>query len=328
METKRYDVFISFSTEDQKTVEGVCGFLERNGIRCFVSYRDIPKGIDFASFIYNAVKQSKMMVAVFSDNFNKSEYTGREISLASKFHIPILTFRIVPVEPTNGNGFFLVNLNWIDAFPEPEKYFGSLLENVKTILGIGNNHYPEPVCPTNKDPELSYSYAFMLGLRIGDFGLKNVGGTMSDEDVKEIKELLIKWKLPTEKTESLLMPGNGMVFLNSINDIIEEKWGLLYSNCAFLGTTYIFCMLAQKKGGDATSWNEKIIDICKKIGIPKYVYQRISASDAEGMINFRDAVRNVLDNLNNSVRKCPCCGSNIGFDYEICPQCGFSISKI
>ena len=137
MDIKRYDVFISFSTEDQKSAEGVCGFLERNGIRCFVSYRDIPKGANWPSSIYNAVKQSKMMVAVFSENFNKSPHTGREITLASNFNIPILTFRIVPDEPTDEKGFFLANLNWIDAFPEPEKYFGSLLDNVNKIIGSG-----------------------------------------------------------------------------------------------------------------------------------------------------------------------------------------------
>ena len=32
---KRYDVFISYSSVDQKVTEGTCGFLEARGIRCF-----------------------------------------------------------------------------------------------------------------------------------------------------------------------------------------------------------------------------------------------------------------------------------------------------
>lgn len=36
-----YDVFISYSTDDKKIAEGVCGFLEMNGIRCFVAYREL-----------------------------------------------------------------------------------------------------------------------------------------------------------------------------------------------------------------------------------------------------------------------------------------------
>ena len=34
----RYDVFISYSSLDQKVVEGLCAYLERHRIRCFVAY--------------------------------------------------------------------------------------------------------------------------------------------------------------------------------------------------------------------------------------------------------------------------------------------------
>ena len=131
---KCYDVFISFSSKDQKVAEGVCGYLEGNGIRCFVSYRDIPKGTIWADEIFNAISRSKSMIAVFSKNFNDSEHTKREISLASEAGIPILPFRIRPDQPTGGIGFYLSNLNWIDAFPEPDKYFGKLLNDVKQII--------------------------------------------------------------------------------------------------------------------------------------------------------------------------------------------------
>lgn len=91
---KRYDVFISYSSEDQKIAEGVCGYLERNGYRCFVAYRDIPRGVVWAAAIADAIDESAMMVVVFSQSFNISPQTDREIELASENKMPILTYRI------------------------------------------------------------------------------------------------------------------------------------------------------------------------------------------------------------------------------------------
>lgn len=116
----RYDVFISYSSDDQKVVEGVCGYLERKGYRCFVAYRDIPRGVVWASAITDAIDASAMMVVVFSNAFNVSSQTDREIELASENHIPILTYRVTDTEMTGAKKYYLKNLNWIDAFPNPE----------------------------------------------------------------------------------------------------------------------------------------------------------------------------------------------------------------
>ena len=133
---KRYDVFISYSTEDQKVAEGICGYLERNGCRCFVAYRDIPRGMVWAAAITEAIEESAMMVVVFSKYFNVSPHTDREIALASKKKIPILTYRIADDEMTGVKEYYLTNLNWVDAFPNPENYFGQLLDCVRSLIGM------------------------------------------------------------------------------------------------------------------------------------------------------------------------------------------------
>ena len=89
-----YDVFISYSSKDQKIAEGICGYLESRKYRCFVAYRDIPKGKIWAAVIPSAIHASRMMIVVFSDNFNLSNQTDRELELAAEDKIPILTFRI------------------------------------------------------------------------------------------------------------------------------------------------------------------------------------------------------------------------------------------
>lgn len=129
----KYDVFISYSSKDQKIAEGICGYLERNGYRCFVAYRDIPRGVVWARAIADAIDISAIMIAVFSENFNCSEQTDRELQLAADDKIPILTYRISSANFTGAKKYYLQNLNWIDAFPNPESYFGVLLKSVTRL---------------------------------------------------------------------------------------------------------------------------------------------------------------------------------------------------
>lgn len=131
----RYDVFISYSSRDQKMAEGVCAYLEQHGIRCFVAYRDIPRGVVWAGAIVDALEHSQMMLVLFSKHFNDSQQVDREIELAAEQGMPILTFRLSEDDFTGAKKYYLKNLNWIDAFPNPEHYFGSLKDNVCRLLG-------------------------------------------------------------------------------------------------------------------------------------------------------------------------------------------------
>ena len=131
----KYDVFISYSSRNQKVVEAICAYLEQHKVRCFVAYRDIPKGVVWAKAIVEALDESKMMVVVFSEEFNMSDQVDREIELASEDKKPILTFRISDTMFKGAKKFYLKNINWIDAFPNPENLFDSLLNNVNKLIG-------------------------------------------------------------------------------------------------------------------------------------------------------------------------------------------------
>ena len=132
---EKYDIFISYSTVDKEVVEVVCTYLEINLNRCFVAFRDIPNGIDWADVIPNAIKNCILMVAICSTNFYNSEQTGREVSLAVKHRIPILPFRI-DNEPMKGkHEYFLESLNRIDAYPNYKEYLQKLLSSIQRLIG-------------------------------------------------------------------------------------------------------------------------------------------------------------------------------------------------
>lgn len=130
----KYDVFISYSSLDQKVAEGVCAYLEQHRIRCFIAYRDIPRGVEWAEVIPQALLECRVMVIIFSDNFNASEEVNREITIAVKSKKIILPFRISDDDFKGLKLYYLCGLNWIDAFPNPEKSFGSLCESVQKLL--------------------------------------------------------------------------------------------------------------------------------------------------------------------------------------------------
>jgi len=134
MSKPAHDIFISYSSKDQKVIDGLSAYLEQNGIRCFVAYRDIPNGIVWAQAVTEAIENCKLMVVVFSENFNASKQVDREIEMCIEEGKPILTFKIENTEFKGVKKYFLKNLNWIDAFPNPEKCFGKLYDNVLRLL--------------------------------------------------------------------------------------------------------------------------------------------------------------------------------------------------
>lgn len=132
----RFDVFISYSTKDQAIATEVCNFLEeKGGLSCFISSRDIPKGVEWPSAIADALKHSKLFLAVFSNNYNLSSQVNKELTIASKRHLPLLTFKTTDDDFEGTKDYFLSEVNFVPAFPEPQKAFSSLLENIKSLLG-------------------------------------------------------------------------------------------------------------------------------------------------------------------------------------------------
>jgi len=129
-----HDIFISYSTKDQKVVDALSAYLEQNGISCFVAYRDIPNGIVWAKAVTEAIESCKLMIVVFSENFNSSKQVDREIEMCIEEGKSILTFKIENVEFKGVKKYFLKNLNWIDAFPNPENSFKKLYDNVLRLI--------------------------------------------------------------------------------------------------------------------------------------------------------------------------------------------------
>jgi hypothetical protein len=156
------DVFISHSAHDKAVASAICSALETAGIGCWLAPRDVRPGRSFPGEITRAIRQSKVMVLIFSGHSNNSEQVLREVQLAVDCRLPIIRFRIEDVTLTDDLQYFLSTPHWLDALAPPLSEHITRLElAVKELLGqtaeeAGSNVVPRAAPPveSRKDPEV------------------------------------------------------------------------------------------------------------------------------------------------------------------------------
>jgi formylglycine-generating enzyme required for sulfatase activity len=135
-----HDVFISYASEDAPIAQAICGRLEGKGIRCWIAPRDIRPGADWQAEIVAAIRSARAVVLVFSAHANASLEVPREISIASKQGLSIITFRIEDVAPVGSLDYALNTVHWLDAITPPvEDHIQRLDDSLQVILKMGKS---------------------------------------------------------------------------------------------------------------------------------------------------------------------------------------------
>ena len=139
-------VFVSYATADRKEALAVCKAIERRGLGCWISTRDVRPGENYQEAIVRSIRTARAMVLVFSDAANNSDEIKKELSLASKNRIPVMAIRIEDVEPSDAFAYELSTRQWIDAFDNWDKSIDSLVHSL-TRIQSGNDIAPEAATP-------------------------------------------------------------------------------------------------------------------------------------------------------------------------------------
>ena len=135
----KYDVFISYSSKDKNIADAITHGLEERGLRCWIAPRDIKPGKEYAAEIVNAIKNSKIMVLVFSNNSNNSVHVLREVERAVSNGIPIIPFRIEDIFPNESMQYYISAAHWLDAFNlETEEQIEKLYDSIIALLKNSN----------------------------------------------------------------------------------------------------------------------------------------------------------------------------------------------
>ena len=128
-------VFISYATADRKEALSICNAIERRGTDCWISTRDVAPGENYQEAIVRSLRNARAMVLVFSDAANNSDEIKKELSLASRYHVPVMALRIEDVEPSDAFAYELSTRQWIDAFEGWEKSIDALTQRLEQVSG-------------------------------------------------------------------------------------------------------------------------------------------------------------------------------------------------
>ena len=111
-------VMISFSSKNVPAVEKILRRIEDAGLRCWVSHRDIKQGQNYQGSITAAIRDASAVVFVLCKEFNLSEETKRELSLASSFKKHMVPIRTEAFTFSDELVYVLATVQYIDAFPD------------------------------------------------------------------------------------------------------------------------------------------------------------------------------------------------------------------
>jgi len=128
-------VFISYASADRTEALKVCEAIERRGTQCWISLRDVPPGANYQEAIVQSLRTARAAVLVFSDAANTSSEIKKELSLASRYQVPVIALRLKDVEPSDAFAYELSTRQWINAFEGWEKSIDTLIGRIDQIAG-------------------------------------------------------------------------------------------------------------------------------------------------------------------------------------------------
>lgn len=132
-----HDVFISYPHQDKVVADAVCARLEARNIRCWIAPRDVAPSAEWAASIVEAIKQSRLMVLIFSEHANRSKQVHREVQRAFDDEKLVVPFRIQDVTPEGTLAYYMPAVHWLEALTPPlERHVEELGERINALLQV------------------------------------------------------------------------------------------------------------------------------------------------------------------------------------------------
>lgn len=126
-------VFISHANANRRRALALCDDIEARGTRCWIASRDVKPGANYQEAIVQSIRDSRAVVLVFSEAANNSDEIKKELSLASRFHVPLMALRIEDIEPSDAFAYELSTRQWLDAFNGWDSAVDALLSNLGSL---------------------------------------------------------------------------------------------------------------------------------------------------------------------------------------------------
>ncbi len=133
-------IFICFSSKDEAVAREVVESLEADGLKCWISLRDVLPGQNYQEAIVQALEAASGIVFLFSEHSNKSLEIKKELSIGGSINVPVFPLRLLPIAPSGALRYELAVRQWIDIFPHRRDALAKLAQTIKDAIdGSGAN---------------------------------------------------------------------------------------------------------------------------------------------------------------------------------------------
>ena len=126
-----YKVFISHSSADKEVAAKVCGFLEYNGIKCWIAPRDIEAGASYPNEITRGIKECEVFLVLLSADSIKSSHVNSETDIAFNAGKKLIPLFIENVKLDDSMSYYLARKQWVFAYPDIDRALSELLHSLK-----------------------------------------------------------------------------------------------------------------------------------------------------------------------------------------------------
>jgi len=155
-----YDIFISYSTKENHQADRLCEVLENAGISCWMAPRNVLKEnkSNWPPSIAQAVRNARLMIILFSENSDSSNEVLREVTIASRHNVAVLTVN-VDGSDMNNLEYHLCTTQMIELGSKSiEQTSTEILSAARAILGESK---PNSIAAVRAEPLLDIYSASM-----------------------------------------------------------------------------------------------------------------------------------------------------------------------
>ena len=134
----QYDIFLSYSAEEERLAEKITAYLEHYNLNCFFAYRDLPAGIPWSQGIAEGID---------TDNYNNASWLDDELAEIGRSEKPMLVYALTNANYCEAKNEYMKNAPCIGAVGNIYDAFPYIYETVCNILG-------QPIEPTQAAEEV------------------------------------------------------------------------------------------------------------------------------------------------------------------------------
>jgi TIR domain len=127
-------IFVCFSSKDAAIAREIVSFLEAEGLKCWISFRDVAPGRNYQEAIVDALEKAAGAIFLFSKRSAKSAEVKKELSIAASCNIAVFPIRLAPISPSGALRYELATRQWIDIFPDRESALRRLADAIRQVL--------------------------------------------------------------------------------------------------------------------------------------------------------------------------------------------------